>query len=87
MASTICPRDCDGRAVQAQTAHSVVYGFTEQPAVNAVKVIGRKASHSGERLEIERLVQVLGQVVNDALDPLRVAVGVVHHARRLTPSV
>jgi hypothetical protein len=50
-------------------------------------VIGRKASHPSERLEIERFIQVLRQVVDDALDSVRVAVGVVHRAPRLTHSV
>jgi hypothetical protein len=51
-----------------------------------IRDIRRKASHSSERIEIERFVQVPGQVVDDALDALRIAVGIVHRAPSVTHS-
>ena len=50
-----------------------------------MEVIGRKAGHTGQRLEIQGPVQVPCQVVDDALDALRIALG-SFIMRGLTPA-
>ena len=39
--------------------------------------------HSSEGIEIQSLVQVLGHIVNNALDALRIVIGVIHNTQRL----
>ena len=71
----------DRRALEAQAAHGVVHGLAEQAAIDAVEVIGREAGDARERFELERVVQVLGQVVDDALDARGIGVGVGAHGK------
>jgi len=44
-------------------------------------MIRRKTSHSSERLQIEPFIQMLGQVLDNALDAFGVTVRVVHRAK------
>jgi hypothetical protein len=54
----------DRRAVQAQPAYGVIDRFAEQPAVNPVEVIRREVGHAGQGIEIQRVVEVLSEIVS-----------------------
>jgi hypothetical protein len=69
----------DSRSPQTQTTDRVVHRLSQKRPVDAVKVIRRKVSQSCERLELEPLVQVFGQVFDDTLDALCVPTRVLGH--------
>lgn len=69
--------------MQAQAAPRLVDGLAEQAAVDTVEVVRRKAGDACERLEIERVVQVTGEMVYDSLDALGVVAGIGGHGERL----
>ena len=56
------------RSLQAEPAHGVVDGLPEEAAIDAVEVMRRQMRDARERLEIQNLVEVLGQVVDHPLD-------------------
>ncbi len=73
--------------MQAQAAHRVGDRLPQQPTVNAVKVVGRKVRYSSEGVESQRVIQVFGEILDDALDSSRIAVVLFHGAARLARTV
>lgn len=55
-------------AMQAQAAPRLVDRLAEQAAVDTMEVVRREAGDPGERVEVERVVQVLREMVDDSLD-------------------
>ena len=65
--------------MQAQAAQRVSGGLAGHGAVDAMEMERREAGHRGKSVEIERIVEVLADVGDDALD----AAAVVEDGERL----